>query len=516
MNIHQWLSLTEQGTSVIGLELDSSDRTNAFEMFYRFGCQRQQPVYVWNPGFTRLHQVVPAGDSCRLQATNIEPGEDVLAFLLSHSTHGIFLLEGVLESDAVGSFVERQKYQLLNACYRAEWEHLPQYWVIVSSYIQLPVELQGLVPVLQAPLPVRQQVEALVEQFCKLQHFAGDLSGLIRACQGLSTGEIQRVLCRLSPLAANINILTEQVLSHKVSKLRGRGLEVLSEPDVAAMGGLDLLSHLLDRVVALLRPDALNYGLDFPKGLILWGPPGTGKSLSAKLAAQKMAVPLIATDWGGLRGSSAYESEQNLRSLLATTESMAPCCLYFDDFDKGFAGWDSDTDGGVARRLSGKLLTWMQERTAPVYLMATVNRLGMLPPELIRRFDEIVFVDLPHAGAMFEIFNLHLAKYFTQFRTTGPSPWTDEDWSILLREYRLCTPAEVGRAVRKAAEEVFYQGRPGEITMRDLLLQRQLFTPTLIRDEDQILAIRNQAVYARPASGPDTSRFAIPHAELFD
>ena len=101
-----------------------------------------------------------------------------------------------------------------------------------------------------------------------------------------------------------------------------------------------------------------------------------------------MGVPLLAADWGALRGATAYESEQNLRFLLATAEAMAPCVLYFDDFDKGFAGWNSDADGGVSRRLSQKLLTWMQEHQSPVFVMATVNRLGMLPVELQRRVDD--------------------------------------------------------------------------------------------------------------------------------
>jgi hypothetical protein len=124
---------------------------------------------------------------------------------------------------------------------------------------------------------------------------------------------------------------------------------------------------------------------------------------------------------------------------------------------------------------------------------------------------------------MYEIFNLHLKKYFPQFRNCGDqSPWTDDQWRVLLRDYRICTPAEIGKAVRKTAEDIYYRNKlqgiePDElkVTLKDLQRQRSSFTPSLIRDEDQILAIRNKAAYARPASSPDKSRFSIPPQELF-
>jgi len=146
----------------------------------------------------------------------------------------------------------------------------------------------------------------------------------------------------------------------------------------------------------------------------------------------------------------------------------------------------------------------------------------VLPPELIRRFDDIFFVDLPHEGAMYEIFNLHLQKYFPEFRHASISPWTDDEWRILLRDYRLCTPAEIGNAVKKCAQEIYYrhqvQGQqPDElkVTLQDLREQRYQFTPSILRDEEQILAIRNQATYAKSARVEDRSRFSLPLQELF-
>jgi len=522
--MNDWPVLADQGTPIVGLEYHATDRASILNQFYRWGAERSMPVYYWNPGYSCLQQVVErSGQSkCILHSTDIVPDKDVPQFLLEKKQAGIYLLEGVLEFDSIGQVSERRSYQLMNAFYQASWATNQQFWVLLESYVELPLNLQALIPVLSNPLPGREQVRDAVANFVgRSSSFGGKDEllaqvSLVRACQGLPLGEIQLVLERSLAFAGTIEELAVEVLEHKVSKLRGRGLEYLNEPDVPNAGGLDLLDETLDRVSALLDPEAEKYGLKFPKGMILWGPPGTGKSLSAKLAAKKMGVPLLAADWGGLRGATAYESERNLRFLLELAQSLAPVILYFDDFDKGFAGWDSDADGGVARRLSGKLLTWMQEHQSQVYMMATVNRLGMLPPELIRRFDDIFFIDLPHEGAMYEIFNLHLSKYFPEFRNSDKSPWSDEQWRILLRDYRLCTPAEIANAVRKAAEEAFYQGEPGKVDLQDLIKVRSEFTPSLIRDEDKILAIRNQAVFARPAAGPDQSRFAILPAELFE
>ncbi|BAZ09610.1 AAA ATPase central domain-containing protein [Calothrix sp. NIES-4071] len=181
---------------------------------------------------------------------------------------------------------------------------------------------------------------------------------------------------------------------------------------------------------------------------------------------------------------------------------------------------DSDNDGGISRQLAGKLLTWMQERTSQVLVMATVNRLEFLPPELVRRFDDIIFVDLPHTGARYEIFKLHLAKYFPGL------DFSEQDWWRLFAETKLLTPAEIALVVRKTAEEAFYRNskqflneelvfQPLQVTVRDFIEQRYSFTPSMIREEDKIVEIRNKAFYARPAASPDKSRWAKAPSVLF-
>jgi hypothetical protein len=515
--LQDWITLIEQNAPTVALEYQIPDRMAVLNQFYRWGEGQSLPVYVWNPGFSTLQQLIAPQGQTILQSTTQTIEQDILQFLLEQPKPGIYLLEGVLNS-TVAEMSQQRCYQLLNAYYQALWNSVPHYWVLLETYVQLPLELQPFIPVLSHALPDRQQVQAMATQFCNQHPWLGkdgseDKQKLITACQGLPVGEIEMVLNRLLAFVDSPEQLVQLILEHKTDKLRGRGLEYIAEPDVPTAAGLDLLERRLEAIAALLRPEAQQYGLSLPTGMVLWGPPGTGKSLSAKLAAKKMGLPLLAANWGVLLSNA--NPDRALKEFIAVVTSLAPCVLYWDDFDKGFAGWDSNADGGVARRLSAALLTWMQEHQEPIYTIATVNRLGLLPPELIRRFEDIFFVDLPHEGARYEVFNLHLAKYFAAFQGNGQSPWTDDQWRRLLTEYRICTPAEIGNAVRRCAEEAFYKGKPGQIEVEDLLGQRQRFTPAMERESEQMQAIRNQATYARPASGSDRSRFAYVHRELF-
>ncbi|BAY95583.1 MULTISPECIES: AAA family ATPase [unclassified Tolypothrix] len=533
--ITDWPALAEQNTAIVAVEYHTPDRMQILQQFYNWGEDRSLSVFVWNPGYCRLQQLIRHQSQYILQSTDRGKKGDIIQYLLEEYQPGIYLLEGVLNESDGSKISQKCSYQLLNAYHQALWSKQHHYWVLLETYVQLPLELQPFIPILSNPLPDKEQVQLVVQQFCdtwvgrsdhrlkncaecdrysslKTTEKTEALRSLFRACQGLPIGEINMLLQQCLGFAAQLEEIAQLVLKHKVNKLRGRGLEYIAQPDVPSAGGLDLLEKRLETITYLLQTEAEQYGLKFPTGMLLWGPPGTGKSLSAKLAAKKMGLPLLAANWGVLL--SASHPDRALKEFIALVTSLAPCVLYWDDFDKGFAGWDSNADGGIARRLSAALLTWMQEHQEPVYTIATVNRLEMLPAELVRRFDDIFFMDLPHEGARYEVFNLHLAKYFPAFRNNN-SPWSDDQWHKLLAEYRICSPAEIGNAVRRCAEEAFYQSRPGEIEFEDLLKQRQEFTPAMERESEQIQAIRNQAIYAKPVAGQDVSRFAYQHRELF-
>lgn len=524
--------LFDRGQSVVAVQTPLTERRKVLELLYELAYSQGLPLYFWNQGYSHLQrvQLVPLGQVnkvVRLTPTAFVV-TDGLFWLASSNEPGIFAFEGACSPDAIaGIFPQQKAATLSNLAYDLALNDFQQLLVCLESYIELPPELVPLIPVLVNSLPSVIDVRAVVQDLCASRfkwkdEDSSEFKTLIRTCLGLSMGELEIVLQRVLGFVDSPTQLNEAVLDYKKSKLKGQGIEFLSEPDVPETGGLDLLEGMLTRAAALLKPEAKKHHLKFPKGYILWGPPGTGKSLSAKLAAKKMSVPMVAADWAGLRGATAYESRKNLREFLQFCDANGEygLVLYFDDFDKGFAGFDSDSDGGVSRQLAGKLLTWMQERTSQVLVMATVNRLEFLPPELVRRFDDIIFVDLPHAGARYEIFKLHLAKYFPKLE------FSDKDWWRLLRETKLLTPAEIGNLVRKTAEEAFYKNTQQflseqlneqalQVSVKDFLEQRYNFTPSMIREEDKIIDIRNKAVYARPASSPDQSRWAREPEVLF-
>ena len=542
-----WSNLRATQTPIFALEYYSADRQKILSSFHQYASECCLPVYYWNPGYATLQQVrcldkhlpnlgfhsdmANVSDISEMYnseyvlcKTELSVESDVLQFLLENDGPGIFLLEDILESDSTEQPLVRRYSQLANAFFELKGRWANQYWVLLGEYIQLPSKLSPLIPLLKCPLPDRFEVEVLVDNFCDRNcslDFGSDAVAakkrLAVSSLGLPTAEIELVLDRSLSVTASVVHIAQLVLEHKISQLRDQGLEFIASPDVPHAGGLDLLDAYLSEVVKLSEADAKKYHLRPPKGMLLWGPPGTGKSLSAKLAAKKLGYALLAASWGNILGSS--NPDRALNKMLDTADNLGGCVLFFDDFDKGFSGWESNADGGVARRLSQKLLTWMQEHESPVLMLATVNRLEMLPAELIRRFDDggIWFVDLPHSGARYEIFNLHLAKYFPeQFGEGKENLWSDRQWYSLLSDYAGATSAEIAIAVKRCAERAYCEGRPGKIELGHLRYQRTQFVLSSERSSEDIQGIRNKASYARPTASSDTSRFAECEQELFE
>ena len=559
---NNWSNLRVIQTPIIALEYYSADRQTILSSFHQYANECCLPVYYWNPGYATLQQVQSTlqqvqcfdkhlpnlgfhsnmtsvsdafsemyNSECVLCKTELSVESDVLQFLLENDYPGIFLLEDILESGSSEQPLVRRYSQLANAFFELkgrsaelEGRWANQYWILLGEYIQLPSKLSPLIPLLKCPLPDRFEVEVLVDNFCDRNcslDFGSDAVAakkrLAVSSLGLPQAEIELVLDRSLSVTASVVHIAQLVLEHKISQLRDQGLEFIASPDVPHAGGLDLLDAYLSEVVKLSEADAKKYHLRPPKGMLLWGPPGTGKSLSAKLAAKKLGYALLAASWGNILGSS--NPDRALNKMLDTADNLGGCVLFFDDFDKGFSGWESNADGGVARRLSQKLLTWMQEHESPVLMLATVNRLEMLPAELIRRFDDggIWFVDLPHSGARYEIFNLHLAKYFPeQFGEGKENLWSDRQWYSLLSDYAGATSAEIAIAVKRCAERAYCEGRPGKIELGHLRYQRTQFVLSSERSSEDIQGIRNKASYARPTASSDTSRFAECEQELFE
>jgi SpoVK/Ycf46/Vps4 family AAA+-type ATPase len=294
------------------------------------------------------------------------------------------------------------------------------------------------------------------------------------------------------------------------------------QPMTIPVGGLELMQSAFKRYKRLLTPLAKSYNLRLPKGVLLIGPPGTGKSHSAKACSQILGLPLVIVEWGNFR-SYGNIAEYKLKQLLALIDRINRIIFYLDDFDKGFAG-----DDDLSRRLAGMLLTWMQERTSDVLIIASANNIQWLPPELTRsgRFDEIFKIDLPNNGERHEIFKIHLARFDKRFGD-GEDAFTPEEWQRLLKVTHRCVGAEIQAIVERAAISIFCQlfGEdtpapedlpPLEITLTALLESRKNVNPLAIREADRIESMRNIAdLQGLPSSPVDSSIYSVGDVDIF-
>ena len=212
----------------------------------------------------------------------------------------------------------------------------------------------------------------------------------------------------------------EVVQAYKISKLKQLGVDLSPKPD-SSIGGLESLKSWILTREALFSKEAKKYNLPYPKGIMLVGPPGTGKSLIAKSIGAYWHIPVLSLDIGSVYGSLLGQSEQNLRKILDTAKAIAPCILFIDELDKGLSTAGSTaSDGGTSSRIFGNLLTWMSDKTEPVFVIATANNLSAImdnAPELMRkgRWDEIFYVDLPRKRERREIFEIHAKKHNAVF-----------------------------------------------------------------------------------------------------
>lgn len=291
--------------------------------------------------------------------------------------------------------------------------------VIVGCRLALPPELEREFVVIPFNLPDKEQLGVVLDNIATSARLAKPESDereqLLDAACGLTSIEAENAyalsVVEGGRLASNI------VAREKANELKKGGLlEVCSlVASLEDIGGLDCLKGWLLQRHDSFGKEARAYGLPSPKGLLIVGIPGTGKSLTAKATASVFNRPLLKLDAGRLFAGLVGQSESNLRSVIATVEAIAPAVLWLDEIEKGFNGSKSSgfSDGGTASRVFGTFLSWLQDRTAPVFVVATANDVTQLPPELLRkgRFDELFFVDLPNQAEREAIWRIQIAKF---------------------------------------------------------------------------------------------------------
>ncbi|MGL5017090.1 MAG: AAA family ATPase, partial [Luteolibacter sp.] len=291
------------------------------------------------------------------------------------------------------------------------------------------------------------------------------------------------------------------VAREKARTLKKNGLVEVVEATTSLndIGGLGLLKDWLVRRGGAFGGTAKAYGLPAPKGLLIVGIPGTGKSLTAKATAGAFGLPLLRLDMGRVFGGIVGQSEANLRSVIQTAEAIAPCVLWIDEIEKGFSGSQSsgNTDGGTSSRVFGSFLSWMQEKEKPVFVVATANDVSKLPPEFLRkgRFDELFFVDLPDAQERAQIWDIVIKRH-------GRKP-ADFDTVAMSRACEQFTGAEIEAVFIDAMHEGYADGR--EPRAKDILEAMTHTVPLANLMDGQIAALRHWAKgRAREAAGRST------------
>lgn len=374
--------------------------------------------------------------------------------------------------------------------------------ILMSPVHQVPLELEKEMVVLDYPFPDLAELQDVLDRQLLL---TGRPLGtparekLLKAALGLTKDEAEKVYRKAKVTAGQLTESeVEVVLSEKKQLIRRNGILDYIECDqtIDAVGGLEELKHWLTQRSEAFTERAREYGLPQPKGMLILGVPGCGKSLIAKTTSRLWGLPLLRLDMGRVYdGSMVGRSEANLRSALKTAESISPAILFIDEMDKAFAGGagSGDSDGGTSSRIFGSFLTWMQEKTSPVFVMATANRVERLPGEFLRkgRFDEIFFVDLPNQKERQHIFNIHLSQ-----RRRDVSRFNLEELANVCEGF---SGAEIEQVVIAAMYEAFAQNR--EFTQLDIIAASRSTLPLSKTMTEQVMALRDWARQrARPAA----------------
>ncbi|KOR37779.1 MULTISPECIES: AAA family ATPase [Planktothricoides] len=344
----------------------------------------------------------------------------------------------------------------------------PKNLVLISSEVAIPEELSEVLTVLEFPLPNQAEIAAEVQ---RLLGATGEslsrntLDEIVRCCQGLSIERVRRVLAKAIATHGKLEVDDlELILQEKRTIIRQTQILEFypATEQISDIGGLDNLKEWLLRRGSAFSEQARQYGLPHPRGLLLVGIQGTGKSLTAKAIAHHWHLPLLRLDVGRLFGGLVGESESRTRQMIQLAEALAPCILWIDEIDKAFAGFESKGDAGTTSRVFGTFITWLAEKTSPVFVVATANNIQALPPEILRkgRFDEIFFVGLPHQDERRAIFEVHLSRL-------RPHNLKNYDLDRLAYETPDFSGAEIEQSLIEAMHIGFSQNR--DFTNDDIL-----------------------------------------------
>lgn len=445
-------------------------------------------IYEWNcvDGLRLID-----GDS-RIEIENMEEPEELLKYIISItdcSHKDVFILEDF------NNYIEEPRIKHIIRIIADKARFTNTHIVIVSATYKLPTELEKYVTVINIPLPSRYDLDKTLQQVerdTKISLTYEQRNRLIDAALGMTTMEADLAFC-LAAVKDNLGPNAPYTVSSEKEQIIKKSgiLDYFPKNEsLKDVGGMEILKDWLFKRQKAYEKKARDFGLQEPKGLLLLGVPGCGKSLTAKSIASFWNMPLLRLDIGKVYQGLVGSSEDNIRKAIATAEAVAPCVLWIDEIEKGLNGVQSSgsTDGGVTSRIFSTILTWMQEKTSPVFVVATANNINLLPPELLRkgRFDEIFFVDLPTQKERENIFSIHLKK-----KNQDPSQFPMEKIS---RETEGFNGAEIEECIKEAMFAAYVESPDNpRLLSKHLMDAISTTVPLSTTMKEQIISLRQWA-----------------------
>lgn len=375
--------------------------------------------------------------------------------------------------------------------------------IFLASELLIPETMQKEITIVDMPLPTLDEIKVkfdkMITQNSQIDTSALDDDGKERLCKaamGLTLQEAENAFALAMVNDGKVDISDLKIiLSEKMQVIKKTGILEFINTDIniADVGGLENLKNWLNKRNNSWSESAKKYCLPAPKGVLITGVPGCGKSLTAKAMSAAWQLPLLKLDFGKIFSGIVGSSEENMRKAIKTAEAVAPSILWVDEIEKSLSGMNSNGDSGTSSRIFGTFLTWMQEKTAPVFVIATANNISGLPAELLRkgRFDEIFFVDLPTQREREEIFKLHLTKRLKDKDVASKVEINDEFYKQLAQMTEGFVGAEIEQIVITALYEAFFNKRPLEF--QDLTNTIKNVVPLSVTQKEQILSLRQWA-----------------------
>nr|WDZ67896.1 hypothetical protein [Gracilaria vermiculophylla] len=366
--------------------------------------------------------------------------------------------------------------------------------IISASEMQIPSLLKDFITILEFPLPNDSEINLELTRLFRIMNINSNVYSeyfyeLTLACRGFSIEKIRIFIAKLLSNNLSMTYLIKNILNEKQQLIEQTDiLEFYPVNDsFDNIGGLTLLKNWLNKRSSAFSKQAKNYGLITPRGILLVGIQGTGKSLIAKSISGQWKLPLLKLDIGKVFAGLVGQSEERIRNMIKTAEYSSPCILWIDEIDKCFNRLNNYTDSGTTGRVLSTLLTWLSEKKKPVFVIATANQVLSLPSELLRkgRFDEIFFLDLPNLQEREKIFQIHLMRF-------RPLSWLKYDIKSLSQLTNQFSGAEIEQAIIEAMYNAFYEKR--DFSTQDIIDVISSFVPLAFTDEVNISAIQNWAI----------------------